>query len=141
MKSSNRRFFTSLGFTLIELLVVMAIIATLASIAAPRYFNSLEKTRETTLHANLKAMREAIDQYYQDRGVWPVVLEDLVKHNYLREIPVDPVTRESNTWVPVRPAPSLACSSRSARWPPLASVAWSIVVRGGSTKALASVLP
>ncbi len=101
--NSRRKSFSVAGFTLIELLVVMAIIATLASIAAPRYFNSLEKTRETTLHANLKAMREAIDQYYQDRGVWPVVLEDLVKTRYLREIPMDPVTRESNTWVVVRP--------------------------------------
>ena len=49
------------GFTLIELLVVMAIIATLAAIAAPRYFNSLEKTREVALRSNLKVMREAID--------------------------------------------------------------------------------
>ena len=47
----------TVGFTLIELLVVMAIIATLGSIAAPRYFNSLEKTRETALRANLKVMR------------------------------------------------------------------------------------
>ena len=104
MKSSRRSCFTSVGFTLIELLVVMAIIATLASIAAPRYFNSLEKTREVTLHANLKAMREAIDQFYQDTGVWPMALEDLVKKRYLREIPIDPVTRESNTWVVIKPA-------------------------------------
>ncbi|MEI6737921.1 MAG: prepilin-type N-terminal cleavage/methylation domain-containing protein [Pseudomonadota bacterium] len=90
------------GFTLIELLVVMAIIATLASIAAPRYFSSLEKTREVALRANLKVMREAIDQFYQDTGKWPGALEDLVKSRYLREIPVDPVTREFSTWTPVR---------------------------------------
>lgn len=90
------------GFTLIELLVVMAIIATLASIAAPRYFGSLEKSREVALRANLKSMREAIDQFYQDTGKWPAELDDLVKNRYLREIPVDPVTNESNTWTPVR---------------------------------------
>ena len=115
MMNSRRKFFTVAGFTLIELLVVMAIIATLASIAAPRYFNSLEKTRETALHANLKAMRESIDQYYQDRGVWPVALEDLVKHKYLREIPVDPVTQESNTWVVVRPVNSSESGIRDVR--------------------------
>lgn len=90
------------GFTLIELLVVMAIIATLASIAAPRYFNSLEKSRETALRSNLKVMREAIDQYHQDTGRWPAVLEDLVKNRYLREIPVDPITQDAATWVPVK---------------------------------------
>ena len=104
MKTKARRRAGSLGFTLIELLVVMAIIATLGSIAAPRYFNSLEKTREVALRANLKVMREAIDQFYQDNGKWPVALEDLVKNRYLREIPLDPVTREAGTWVPVRPA-------------------------------------
>lgn len=115
MKSSRRRFFSSLGFTLIELLVVMAIIATLASIAAPRYFNSLEKTREVALHANLKAMREAIDHYYQDKGVWPAALEDLVKHRYLHEIPMDPVAHESNTWVAIRPIGTSESGIRDVR--------------------------
>ena len=90
------------GFTLIELLVVMAIIATLASIAAPRYFNSLENSREVALRANLKAMREAIDQFYQDTGKWPASLEDLVKVRYLREVPPDPITGEATTWAAIR---------------------------------------
>ncbi len=98
----RRSLLAAAGFTLIELLVVMAIIATLASIAAPRYFSSLEKTREVALRANLKAMREAIDQFYQDTGKWPGALDDLVKNRYLREIPLDPVTRDSGTWTPVR---------------------------------------
>jgi len=34
------------GFTLIELLVVMVIIALLLSLAVPRYFHSVEKSRE-----------------------------------------------------------------------------------------------
>jgi general secretion pathway protein G len=105
----------TVGFTLIELLVVMAIIATLGSIAAPRYFNSLEKTRETALRANLKVMREAIDQFYQDTGRWPGTLEDLVKSRYLREIPVDPVSRESTSWVPVRSATNQETGIRDVR--------------------------
>ena len=115
MNSGRRSWRASLGFTLIELLVVMAIIATLASIAAPRYFNSLEKSREVALHANLKAMREAMDQYYQDKGVWPTALEDLVKSRYLREIPMDPVTRESTTWVVVKAMNSSETGIRDVR--------------------------
>ena len=52
------------GFTLLELMVVMAIIATLMTIALPRYFNSLEASKETTLRQSLSAMREALDHYY-----------------------------------------------------------------------------
>ena len=42
------------GFTLVELLVVMAIIATLLSIVAPKYFNSLDRSKETVLRQNLE---------------------------------------------------------------------------------------
>jgi general secretion pathway protein G len=115
MKLCSRTGLRVRGFTLIELLVVMAIIATLAAIAAPRYFNSLEKSREVALHANLRAMREAIDHYYQDKGTWPTALEDLVKSRYLREIPVDPVTRESNTWVLVTPLNASESGVRDVR--------------------------
>ncbi|MDD2611137.1 MAG: type II secretion system protein, partial [Giesbergeria sp.] len=41
------------GFTLIELLVVMAIIATLLSIAAPRYLRSVDEAREAALKSDL----------------------------------------------------------------------------------------
>ncbi len=103
------------GFTLIELLVVMAIIATLASIAAPRYFNSLENSREVALRANLKAMREAIDQFYQDTGKWPASLEDLVKNRYLREIPVDPVSGDASSWSPVKQTGTTIAGIRDIR--------------------------
>ena len=93
----------------------MAIIATLSAIAAPRYFNSLEKTKEVALRANLKAMRDAIDQYYQDNGTWPTVLDDLVKKRYLREIPADPITQETGTWVTVKPTTSNEPGIRDVR--------------------------
>ena len=74
MKPTRRKS----GFTLIELLVVMAIIATLLTLAVPRYFASLEKSREAVLHANLTLMRETLDKYYGDKGVYPASLDELV---------------------------------------------------------------
>ena len=59
------------GFTLVELLVVMAIIATLLSIVAPKYFNSLDRSRETVLRQNLNVMRDSIDKFYSDTGKYP----------------------------------------------------------------------
>jgi prepilin-type N-terminal cleavage/methylation domain-containing protein len=41
------------GFTLVELLVVLAIIATLLSLAAPRYTGSVDKAKESVLRENL----------------------------------------------------------------------------------------
>ena len=92
------------GFTLIELLVVMAIIAILVSIAAPRYFNSVEKSKEAVLKQDLSTMRDAIDKYYSDNDKYPSALDDLVTKKYLRKIPVDPITDNASTWVVVPPS-------------------------------------
>jgi len=89
------------GFTLIELLVVMAIIATLLSIVAPRYFNSLDRSKETVLRQDLNIMRDAIDKFYSDTGKYPSELAELVEKRYLRAIPVDPLTESAATWVAV----------------------------------------
>ena len=40
------------GFTLIELLVVLAILATLLTIAVPRYFSSVDSAKEATMKQN-----------------------------------------------------------------------------------------
>lgn len=89
------------GFTLIELLVVMAIIATLLSLTMPRYFHSLDKSREAVLRADLNGMRDAIDKYFGDHAKYPDTLDDLVSAKYLRSIPPDPLTGSNQTWVPV----------------------------------------
>jgi general secretion pathway protein G len=91
------------GFTLIELLVVMAIIATLLSIVAPRYFNSIEKAKEAVLKQDLTIMRDAIDQFHSDMGGYPITLEELVERRYLRSIPIDPMTESNTTWIVIEP--------------------------------------
>jgi general secretion pathway protein G len=91
------------GFTLIELLVVLAIIATLLTIALPRYFSSVEKSKEAVLRENLYVTRDAIGKYYSDKGKYPESLEALVTDKYLRGIPMDPVTDSTATWVVVPP--------------------------------------
>jgi general secretion pathway protein G len=92
--SSRRR-----GFTLIELIVVMSIIATLLMIAVPRYFKSLERSKEAVLRQDLSVLRDAIDKYEADLGHKPETLAGLVEHNYIRSIPVDPFTKSADAWV------------------------------------------
>ena len=94
----------TLGFTLIELLVVMAILATLLTLAAPRYFESVERAKEAALRTDLRLLREAIDKHRADTGRLPETLQQLAQARYLRAVPVDPVTDRTDTWVVV-PAP------------------------------------
>lgn len=91
------------GFTLIELIVVMAIIGLLASIAAPRYFHSVERARENTLKTSLAVMRDAIDQHLADRGRYPETLRDLEQLRYLRTLPEDPMTGRIDSWIALPP--------------------------------------
>lgn len=93
------------GFTLIELIVVMTIVALLASIAAPRYFASLQRSKETALRSSLATLRDAIDQYAADKGRYPDSLEELAAARYIREVPEDPLAGGHEAWVPLAPPP------------------------------------
>ena len=96
------------GFTLIELLVVMAIIATLLTIASPRYFAHLDRAREAALRETLFVVRDAIDKFHADTGRYPAELDELVARRYLRKLPVDPVSESSESWTIVPPPGELA---------------------------------
>jgi general secretion pathway protein G len=91
------------GFTLIELLVVMAIIAVLLTLAVPRYFGSMDRSKEAVLKEDLFQLRDAIGKYYGDKGKYPESLEALATEKYLRKVPVDPITESASTWVVVAP--------------------------------------
>ena len=87
------------GFTLIELLIVMAVIAILASMAIPRYLQSINKAKEAVLKTDLQVMRNAIDSYTVDKEKAPQSLDDLVQAGYLKNIPKDPITSRTDTWI------------------------------------------
>lgn len=92
------------GFTLIELMIVMAIIALLLTLVAPRYFGHVDKAKEAVLRQNLTSVRDTLDKFYSDTGKYPASLADLVSGKYLRNLPVDPITERTDTWVVVAPS-------------------------------------
>ena len=86
------------GFTLLELVMVMTIIVVLAAIGVTSYQHIQVKARETILKEDLRTMRKMIDQYAADKEKLPQSLEDLVKENYMRDVPPDPITGQKD-WV------------------------------------------
>jgi general secretion pathway protein G len=93
------------GFTLIEMLIVMTLIVVLASVGLIAYQSSVRRGREAVLKEDLYRMRDAIDQYYADKGKYPTDLNELVTASYLRRIPVDPMTNSAETWQAVQAEP------------------------------------
>ena len=93
------------GWTLIELLLVISLIMILASVAMSQYNTSRRAAEEAVLKTNLLRMRDAIDQYYADKGQYPASLQTLVSEGYLRDMPTDPMTRSKDTWTIINAEP------------------------------------
>ena len=107
------------GFTLVELLIVIIIIAVLAAIAIPKFSNSSQRSKESSLRANLKLVRNAIDLFRADTGAFPATMAGLTapttaglsaaaatctiaatdwRGPYLQAVPVDPVSGSALTY-------------------------------------------
>jgi general secretion pathway protein G len=94
------------GFTLIELIIVFALIGILVGLALPQFKTSVTKAKESALKENLFRFRELIQQYYTDKGKYPLTLQALVDDNYLYKIPSD-ITGKVDTWFEVHEQPTM----------------------------------
>ncbi len=84
------------GFTLLELMIVITVIIILAAIALPQYQKTIMHSREAVLRDDLYKMRSLLDQYAADKGKLPQSLDELVAARYMRDIPKDPITGETD---------------------------------------------
>jgi general secretion pathway protein G len=80
-------------------MIVIAIIFILLGMAAGRYEMTIQRSREAVLKHDLLIMREAIDNFTLDKQAAPQSLDDLQQAGYLREVPLDPMTRAKD-WDP-----------------------------------------
>ena len=96
------------GFTMIELLIVVSLIVILTTMGMTQYRQSVIYAREGVLKEDLFRLRDAIDQYYADKGTWPSTLDALISEGYVRKLPDDPFTRSNSSWqtVPAEPDPN-----------------------------------
>lgn len=91
------------GFTMIELIVALAIVGVILTLAAPKYFGNVDKSKEAVLREDLYVMRDALDKFFADKQKYPDVLDDLVTEKYLKSIPIDPFTLSAKSWITVPP--------------------------------------
>lgn len=94
------------GFTLIEISIVFTLIGILVGLGLPQYKYAAKRAREAVLKEDLFQMRKLIDQYFTDKGKYPASLQTLVEDGYLRSIPIDPMTKSSETWAEIREIPT-----------------------------------
>lgn len=59
------------GFTLLELLVVVVIIGLLAGLVAPRYFDTVGKSKASIARAQMDSLDKALEHYRLDVGTLP----------------------------------------------------------------------
>jgi general secretion pathway protein G len=84
------------GFTLLELMIVISMIMILMAVAVPMYNQAIVQARESVLRSNLSTLRNVISQYTLDKQKAPQSLDDIVQGGYLRQVPLDPMTRQPN---------------------------------------------
>ena len=65
-------------------------------LANSRYYPPIQHSREAVLKTDLRTIRDAIDNYTQDKREPPHSLQDLVDAGYLRAIPMDPMTHKAD---------------------------------------------
>lgn len=56
------------GFSLMELMIVVAIVAILAAVAMPAYFNHMMRSRQTAVISELMSIKAAQERFFAERG-------------------------------------------------------------------------
>jgi general secretion pathway protein G len=95
------------GFTLIELMIVVAILATLAAIAIPKFTLMVEKSREGATKGNLGAIRSAASLYYgNSNGFWPTTLASTAGFSFSPYLGTLPGVEVTGVFINGAPSPA-----------------------------------
>jgi prepilin-type N-terminal cleavage/methylation domain-containing protein len=95
------------GFTLIELMIVVAILATLAAIAIPKFTLMIEKSREGATKGNLGAIRSAASLYYgNSNGLWPTTLDSTSPYSFSPYLATLPGVKVTGIFINGAPSPA-----------------------------------
>ena len=101
------------GFTLIELIAVVVILAILAGVALPKYFNYADKAKEAATRGTLGGVRAGIANFYANESIngtaaYPTLAEMNALGTVMQEaIPENPYNNDNTvvaaTWNTANP--------------------------------------
>jgi general secretion pathway protein G len=92
----NKAAYTSwLSF---QIACTLAVAVMVVSLLAPTYVENPRTMRERVLQQNLYEFRAIINQYTLDLQKRPQLLNDLVEAGYMKQTPIDPITKRNDTW-------------------------------------------
>lgn len=72
METKKRIQISRHGFTLIELLIVIVILSVLTVIVTGTFSSSMRRGRDTRRKNDLRAVANALESYYNDKGKYPL---------------------------------------------------------------------
>lgn len=65
------------GFTLVEVLIVITILGLIAALVIPRITGRLDEAKIETTKIQMKAIKDALEQYKLDNGIYPTTEQGL----------------------------------------------------------------
>jgi type IV pilus assembly protein PilE len=68
------------GFTLIEVIIAVAIVAILAAVAVPGYYNHMMRSRQSEVIGELMSIKAAQEQYFAEEGAYAGVIYKLEQY-------------------------------------------------------------
>ena len=71
MRTPLRTRQSATGFTLIEVMITVAVIAIIAAVALPAYFDYITRSRLVEARANLADWRTRMEQFFLDNRTYP----------------------------------------------------------------------
>ena len=74
MKARTIKNHNLAGFTLIEVMITVAVVAILAAVAMPQYFDYVTRSRLVEAKTNLVDMRTRLEQFFLDNRAYPGVV-------------------------------------------------------------------
>ena len=83
---------------LVGLVFIGVVFLVAASVLLGEHY-TLTKAKEAVLEQDLRSLRAIIDQYTLQQRKFPQSVDDLVAAGYLKQLPTDPITGRSDTWV------------------------------------------